>query len=473
LAERCLQLKFEDIRMTTSAHSLATNRVLAIELERLRNQHQTQALRLEKTGLNPAKVLAWGAENDMGWELTIDLAELMTQGLRPAAAATHWPAMAARCAAWQRSSLPEGRLRLPPRRPLGYSLRNVPAQNGQQAWDLWEVRPPMGSEARLARPIDALFTTMFNGLDALGTRALTSAEYRTVLCSGRNWGRSAVYPVDGRPHIPQPSQFTWDFQTAEQRLQAMEDEGMVSMLDLQEGIDVHEAHKSSAGGQGTLPGRTQSVEYQPGQRGERGIYARFTAEVARDPRAANLMVDRSAIKKHLEKQFKSLSSTRPKLWDFFFGQPREPSSHWRGVEKKLIHLEDSMSWSVLGTFVAEGWVADPIVRKKVEALELTLQATKPGTKEREAAAKALVNFFWALALSSETISVAAMQAQVNMVQVMGQWILETGANLADPNQMIDAVEIYKVSRRMQASGDLISADTLKQWLTEWHVAFVP
>ena len=406
--------------------------------------------RLNGSHFKPEQLLALA--NDHGLSMA-RVAELVVSvgALTGSSSASVSQAEAIRQAAVQRDNevralqaqgfLPVGVTRLPPSRPAQFNLASVPNARLIEAVQVLETNSHPVSNPSHANAADPLFATWFKALDALGTRTLTMAEMNGVIRSDLAWGHGAN-----------------EFRRANT---------FAPVLDPSTGLEAfHELHKFVVGFRGhpSLQGRPW-LSFA-GQGGETGAFARMT-----DPGQYNSLgekvgvKDANAVREFFEQDLKMRA-------DFKLDR-----GNWAYMENKLIESPSSYVAMVLDSQFGVGYYADPHEQAELKGTLATLRASEPNSPERIASVRALYKNLQSRDARLESVSVSGMTAELQMAQVLHEYLKldrpEQRIDVTDPQQQIDAVQVYRLYQRMIASGELIQRGTVQTWLTDWNVRHAP
>lgn len=419
-------------------------------LQRNRTEADALQTRLRNTGIVPERLLTLASDNGL---TLARAAELVASAVETTASRAGSPSAmeAIRSAAQRRANevtalqaqhfLPAGVSRLPPSRPVAYDLAAVPAARVMSAVQSLETNGEVVSDPSFANPADPLFATWFRALDALGTRTLTMAEMNAVIRSDLAW-----------------TQGTSEFRSAAT---------FTPVIDPSTGLEAfHELHKFVGGFRGhpRLEGRPW-VQFA-GRGGETSAFARMT-----DPGPSNSVGEKvgvndlAGVRSYFENDLNSRNSNAL------------DRGHWDYMENKLIAADNSYVGMVVGSSYGIGYFADPREQLKLQGTIAKLLGSAPNSPDRIESVRKLYDNFKSRDARLEQVSVSGMTAELQMAQVLHRYLKldrpGERVDVTDPTQRIDAVEVYRLYRRMTADGELIQRGTVRGWLDGWGVANVP
>jgi hypothetical protein len=326
--------------------------------------------------------------------------------------------------------MPEGLARLPPTRPAGYDLTQLPRERLAEAIDLLETNGNPVSRPANERAADPLFATWFKALNVLGTRTLTMAEMNAMIRSDVEWdaGEVGLRGVD-------------DFSTSSDPAVGVE--------------SVHELHKF-LGGFRRLP---VALGWLAGQGGEQGLFARCTGDlfgVGDDGWGSE-----AEIFKRWNRDIELRRSNNEMLQKLNLPDP-------------VIALAEGSREQVLAElseFTKLGYFADPREREAARPMVDTLLSTRPHSLQRVGAARSLMAHLSERARAGDTVSVSGATAEIQTLQTLYRYLNEHRLDVRNPGHTIDAAAVYRLYREMLARGELTTRATVESWLTHWQVPY--
>ncbi len=335
--------------------------------------------------------------------------------------------------------MPVGITRWPPARPANYFLARVPAAQLMEAINVLETNSNPVSNPGLAAPADGLFATWFKALDQLGSRTLTMAEMNSVIQSDVAWEKGAEEFRSATTFQPT---LTWG-----------------KGLD-----DVHELHKFAGGFRGNVGISGRAGVFYAGRGGEAGAFARLTTSGNRFG-VSHL----AGIKDIFGGDLQARRTAGIAAFGF--------AGHWAAKEAELTSASTAVVRRLIDEDFSSGYFADPREQAKLAGVVTALSTSQPGSAERAAASKALIDNFRQRDSQLEKATVSGITAEIQMLQVLHRYLkLDQPASrvdVKDPNAKIDLVAVYQLYRTMLSAGELTGRATIEGWLIEWGVPYEP
>lgn len=325
-------------------------------------------------------------------------------------------------------SAPQGATALPPQRPTGFDIVQVPREKLVLALRRAETNSNPVSGPGYERPADPLFDTWFKTFDALGTRTLTMSEMQSLVRLNVDW-QAAPNGVRLLTSLP-PIKFS--------------KRGLMMP---------HELHLFASGFRAQVGHNGLAV----GQGGEFGLVARATLPAS-----------------HLGRGW----GDEAKIRDYWGGQVRAaqakaPASQWPGAEQQLLTASNAEVVKKIEGYVAQGFFGDPRDQQALRGLTDALLSSQPGSVAREQSADALIAHFQASEKRLEKVSVSGATAEIQMLQTLSRYLSDNKLSVQNPLDQVDVVEVYQLYRRLLANGELTSRSTVEGWLRAWGVASAP
>jgi hypothetical protein len=318
--------------------------------------------------------------------------------------------------------MPQGVSHLPPPRPANYDFGQLPLATVLRAADEFETNSHPVSNPTYEAPADPLFATWFRGLDQLGSRSLKMSEVAALV-------NTSTAPFAQRKAL---------------------------LFDPNKGVVPHEFHKM-LGGFRSEPG---SLMWTPGMGGEYGIIARITDEYEQD--IPDDFGDMREVLPFLQKSERTFQSNAQKI---------DPN-HWPNIFDQLSTGDQAAVKETVSALRQAGYVAEPQLKQLLEPLFKTLRTTVPGSPQRLAAAKAVVENMQQREKSLQTLSVSGITAELQMAQTFARYLKINRLDTSNPNDQVDAVAVYRLYRDMLSKGELISRDRVEEMLKIWGRPYV-
>lgn len=325
---------------------------------------------------------------------------------------------------------------LPPVRPANFDITKVPTTRVVAALDAFETNGYPVSNPTYKAPADALFETTFKGLNLLGSRSLTMAEWRAVVTAATSGTSEQSYAGAGARA------------------------GLQLVVDPAKGMSPHEFHLA-AGGFGDVPKATgRTINAGLGREG--GLVAHLTDEFNQD--APDNYGDAREIFAFWGKDI-----ARSKSANAYIGAP-----DWDAATAALKAGSASADVPVLlKSFWGQGYFADPREMTVLRPVIKELLGSAPDSPQRVRAATALVTHLRERTKLTETISVSGATAEIQFAQTLYRYFKENGINPYDPNHKIDFVEVQKLYHRLLDQGALVTRADVTSFLTDQKVPYYP
>jgi hypothetical protein len=312
----------------------------------------------------------------------------------------------------------------------------VPAARVAGALDAFESNGYPVSNPSYEAPADALFETAFKGLDQLGSRTLTMAEWRAVVTAATGGTAEQSYAGSGA--------------RADLKL----------VVDPAKGMSPHEFHLAG-GGFGDVPRATGRV-INAGLGREGGLVAHLTDEFNQD--APNNYGDAREIFAFWGKDIAQSKSASA-----YIGAP-----DWDAQIKALTAGSASADLPVhLKSFWGQGYFADPREMAVLRPVIKELLGSAPDSPQRVRAATALVTHLRDRAKLTEKVSVSGATAEIQFTQTLHRYFKEKGVDPYNANHKIDFVEMQALYHRLLAQGALVTRADVTSFLTGQNVPFYP
>ena len=326
-------------------------------------------------------------------------------------------------------SLPQGVSKPPPVRPADFALTNLPRAVVINALETFETNSNPVSNPAYAAAADPLFATWFKALDGLGTRTLTMAELQALVVSDV----ASVGMLDRN--------------------------GFKTIYDPAKGLaSDHELHKFTAGFRGH-PGAA-SYLMSAGQGGESGIQARVTDEFEGD--IPDNWGDEANILEHMSGELRKIAK-----------DIKDPNV-WSSAQASLASGSTEEVQSQLNRFASgEGVFADPRQQLLLRPTVQTLLTSPAGSAARVDAAKVLIDNFRERAKRLEVVSVSGTTAEIQMTQTLYRYLKTNRLDVSNPAHKVDAVEVYRLYKKLLDGGELITRATVETWLKSRNVPHAP
>lgn len=326
-------------------------------------------------------------------------------------------------------ALPQGVSKPPPVRPADFALTSLPRTVVINALETFETNSNPVSSPAYAAAADPLFATWFKALDGLGTRTLTMAELQALVVSDV----ASVGLLDRN--------------------------GFKTVYDPAKGLaSDHELHKFTAGFRGH-PGAA-SYLMSAGQGGESGIQARVTDEFEGD--IPDNWGDEANILEHMSGELRKIAK-----------DVKDPNV-WSSAQASLATGSTEEVQSQLNRFASgEGVFADPRQQQLLRPTVQTLLTSPAGSAARLDAARVLIDNFRERAKRLDVVSVSGTTAEIQMTQTLYRYLKTNRLDVNNPAHKIDAVEVYRLYKKLLDGGELITRATVETWLKARNVAHVP